>query len=348
MRWSEENPREMPWTGTKDPYLIWLSEIILQQTRVAQGWSYFLKFKKEFPTIHKMAAAEEDKILRLWQGLGYYSRARNMHTTSKYISDELNGVFPKTPEELVKLKGVGPYTAAAIASFAFDHPTAVLDGNVFRLLARLFEIHHPIDSTSGKKLFQNLANQLHAAKHSALYNQAIMNFGATICTPKKPNCEICPFSNPCYALANDSIHLLPFKEKKIKKTTRHFNYLLLHTDDKILIRQRVEKDIWNGLYEIPLHEASQFHPPNKLLDIFYPKVKGVEPSDFETYAGKKHLLTHQTILSKMHVLHLSKEWKIPEKDFHWIPKAELNKFAFPKLLQLYFNEPQLSINLSYF
>ena len=217
LNWHKKNNRTLPWKVDKDPYKIWLSEIILQQTRVEQGIPYYQKFIATFPTIHDLAQTDESNVLKVWEGLGYYSRARNLHDTAKYISIHLNGVFPSSYENLLKLKGVGPYTAAAIASFAYDLPHAVVDGNVYRVLSRIFGIKTPMDSSEGRKEFQKIAQELINAQDPGGYNQAIMDFGATVCTPKNPNCNQCPFSEQCFAFLNRSINQLPVKNKNIQK-----------------------------------------------------------------------------------------------------------------------------------
>ena len=214
--WYKKNQRDLPWRKTKDPYKIWLSEIMLQQTQVVQGLSYYLKFTEAFPTIKDLAKAPEDKVMRLWQGLGYYSRARNLHTTAKLVATEYKGFFPKTYDEIIALKGVGDYTAAAIASIAYDLPYAVVDGNVYRVLSRLFNLATPINSTQGKKEFQLLANELLNAKHAALHNSALMEFGALVCRPQNPQCETCVLQGHCLAFKNNTVAALPVKEKTIK------------------------------------------------------------------------------------------------------------------------------------
>ncbi len=255
--WYRQNKRDLPWRNTKNPYKIWLSEIILQQTRVDQGMNYYLKFIRNYPTIFDLANANEQDILNDWQGLGYYSRARNLHFTAKYISTELNGIFPNQFTEIIKLKGIGEYTASAIASFSFDLPYAVLDGNVYRVLSRVFDISTPIDSTEGKKEFQNLANELIDRENPAEYNQSIMEFGAMLCTPANPNCETCPLSSKCLSFANNTIKDRPLKEKKTKVRNRYFNFAIFKDNDQILIEKRIAKDIWQHLYQFPLFETEK-------------------------------------------------------------------------------------------
>ena len=229
--WYLQNKRALPWRKSKHPYFIWLSEIMLQQTRVVQGLAYYLKFTEEFPTVFDLAKAEESTVLKMWQGLGYYSRARNLHFSAKYIANELNGEFPSTYKEIIKLKGVGDYTASAIASICFNEPTAVVDGNVYRVLSRYFGIATPINSSAGIKEFKALAQSLLNTKQPGTYNQALMDFGAMHCKPQNPLCDTCPFANSCVALEKKLTKELPVKEKKIKITKRYFNFLVIKTDD---------------------------------------------------------------------------------------------------------------------
>ncbi|HMI61163.1 MAG TPA: A/G-specific adenine glycosylase, partial [Puia sp.] len=248
----------MPWKGEKDPYKIWLSEIILQQTRVEQGWAYYERFLVAFPTVHDLAVAPEQKIFKLWEGLGYYSRCRNLIATAKRIDGEYNGKFPARYEEILSLKGIGPYTAAAIASFAFDLPYAVVDGNVFRVLARYFGISTPIDTTAGKKLYTELADSLLDKGRAGSYNQAIMDFGAVVCKPKQPLCSTCLQAKDCQAWQKGLVDRLPVKEKSIRKKNRWLYYFLVETpDDKVYIRQRKGRDIWEDLYEFVLWETEE-------------------------------------------------------------------------------------------
>ena len=256
--WYLQNKRELPWRKTKNPYFIWLSEIMLQQTRVNQGLSYYLTFTKEFPTVFDLAKASESKVLKLWQGLGYYSRARNLHFSAKLIANELNGEFPSTYDEIKKLKGVGDYTASAISSICFDEPEAVVDGNVYRVLARYFGINTPINSTKGIKEFKTLAQALIDPSQPGTFNQAIMDFGALHCKPQNPLCETCPFNSSCIALKDNLIKELPVKEKKIKIKKRYFNYFVILSDENTtVLTERTGKGIWQGLYEFPLIETSK-------------------------------------------------------------------------------------------
>jgi A/G-specific adenine glycosylase len=256
--WYETEKRDLPWRHTKDPYVIWLSEIILQQTQVKQGLPYFQKFIKRFPTVHNLAKAEEDEVMKLWQGLGYYSRARNLHFTAKYVSETLKGKFPDNFKELKILKGIGDYTAAAIASFAFDEPVAVVDGNVQRVVSRFLGIHTPINSPEGVKEFKTKAQQLMDVSQPAAYNQAVMEFGALHCRPKSPKCMFCVFQQDCAAYQLGKVEELPVKLKKTVVKKRYFNYLIFKDQDNLtLVQKRSGAGIWKGLYQFPLLESEE-------------------------------------------------------------------------------------------
>jgi A/G-specific adenine glycosylase len=295
IKWYKANRRELPWRNTTDAYVIWLSEIILQQTRVEQGLPYFNKFLENFPTVRSFAEATENQVLKLWQGLGYYSRGRNMLFTAKQVMEQHNGVFPVEYEELIKLKGVGDYTAAAISSFSNNQAKAVLDGNVFRVLARYFGIEEPINSTLGKKIFAQLAQSLIENQTPSLYNQAIMEFGALLCKPKLPACNICPIQQDCYALKKQTVGLLPIKLKKVKIKERWFNYFVGIENGFILTNQRQAGDIWQQMFDFPLIET------NGRADLqdftFNETVKATfgENVQITSVLEKKHLLTHQII-----------------------------------------------------
>ncbi len=283
--WYKIHHRDLPWRHTQDPYLIWLSEIILQQTRVDQGLPYYHKFSGAFPTVQDLAGASQQEVLNLWQGLGYYSRGRNLHATAQQIVDDYNGVFPDSYEGLLKLKGVGPYTAAAIASFAYNQPHAVLDGNVFRVLSRYFGIDLAINSTEGKRVFEALADELLDGHHPALHNQAMMEFGALQCKPVSPNCAVCPVQASCMALLSNKVAQLPIKIKKVKVRKRYFVYqILANAQNELAFQRRDPKDIWEGLYEFPLIE---FDNPETMLA--YLEDKQVIGPRFQ------HILTHQRI-----------------------------------------------------
>jgi len=295
IKWYKVNKRKLPWRNTTDAYVIWLSEIILQQTRVEQGLPYFNKFLDHFPTVKSFAEATEIQVLKLWQGLGYYSRGRNMLFTAKQVMDLHQGEFPKQYVELIKLKGIGEYTAAAISSFSNNEAKAVVDGNVFRVLSRYFGIEEPINSTIGKKLFSNLAQELIDGQQPSLYNQAIMEFGALQCKPKSPACNVCPLQIGCYAFKNDKVDVLPIKLKKVKIRERWFNYFVGIKDGKILTKQRQAGDVWQQMFDFPLIETiRQADLTDKkwieaLQDLFGRSVK-ITP-----LLEKRHLLTHQII-----------------------------------------------------
>ncbi|MAZ27840.1 MAG: A/G-specific adenine glycosylase [Cytophagaceae bacterium] len=257
IQWYLNNKRELPWRDINDPYRIWLSEIILQQTRVEQGKPYYSKFLRAYPTVGDLASAKEDEVMRLWQGLGYYSRARNLHATAKMVAHEMKGKFPGTYIGLKKLKGVGDYTASAIASICYGEAQAVVDGNVYRVLSRVYGIDDPIDTTVGQKKFRALAQQLIPTDDPATYNQAIMEFGATHCKPKNPHCPQCPFNDKCVALSTNTVDILPKKQGKIKVRDRYFHFVILRAKDKVALVRRDKKGIWHGLYQFPLVETEK-------------------------------------------------------------------------------------------
>lgn len=272
IQWYLQNKRDLPWRNTTNPYHIWLSEIMLQQTRVAQGLPYFLSFTSSFPTVFDLAEADEEQVLKLWQGLGYYSRARNLHGTAKYIASELNGIFPDNYNDLLKLKGVGEYTAAAIASFSHNEVVPVVDGNVFRVLSRYFDIETDIASSGAKKEFTALAKELIPNDNPAIFNQAIMEFGALQCVPKNPDCEICVLNSGCLALKYNKVNELPVKLKKTKVTNRYFNYIIFSDENQdLIIRKRIEKGIWHNLYEFPLIETETDLDSLSVFELIYEK-----------------------------------------------------------------------------
>ncbi|MBC7615836.1 MAG: A/G-specific adenine glycosylase [Pedobacter sp.] len=302
IEWYQINKRTLPWRSTTNAYVIWLSEIILQQTRVAQGLPYFNKFLENFPTVRDFAEASEDQVLKLWQGLGYYSRGRNMLFTAQQVMTEHNGIFPNTYDQLIKLKGIGEYTAAAISSFSTNENKAVLDGNVFRLLSRYFGINEPINSTIGKKMFTKFAQDLVKGETASVYNQAIMEFGALQCTPKSPKCELCPLAMDCFALQHQQINNLPVKLKKGKIRERWFHYFVATQENSILMKQRMQGDIWQKLYDFPLIETE--NPIAYTHPDFIKQVKKSFGNEviIRSISQKKHLLTHQIIYVHFFVL----------------------------------------------
>lgn len=295
IKWYEHQKRDLPWRHTKDPYKIWLSEIILQQTRVNQGMPYYLKFIEEYPSVQNLAAATEQEVLRLWQGLGYYSRARNLHSCAKMVVDQYEGQFPDSFEELLNLKGIGRYTAAAIASAAFNKANAVVDGNVYRVLSRVFGIYDDISESKTQKVFEKLANDLIPEENPGEYNQAIMDFGAIQCTPKSPSCAICPFSHSCYAYNKGEIESLPVKTKKVKVKKLYFHYLIFEFKEDILMQKRGANDIWQGLYQFHLTASEQPIAEEDTLN-FLNKKSGIEVIDISKEI--KHILTHREILAR--------------------------------------------------
>lgn len=314
IKWYSENKRDLPWRNTQNPYFIWLSEIILQQTRVAQGLNYYIKFTEKYPTVEHLSMAKEDEVLRLWQGLGYYSRARNLYKTSKIIVEYYNGKFPNTFHELLKLKGVGEYTAAAIASFSFNERVAVLDGNVIRVLCRYFGIENDISLNTTKNELKELANSLLPKLKTDIYNQAIMEFGALQCVPSNPKCEKCPLSDTCLSFKSKKVSKIPFKSKKQKKKNRYFFYLIL-TDDKnsIALQKRSKNDIWNGLYEFPLIESSNpYYLKEDIIKLIQQYLNSDKFSIEEIYSADKHVLSHQNIYSYFVKIKLKMEIKLDE------------------------------------
>ena len=307
LAWYPRHQRDLPWRHTRDPYAIWLSEVILQQTRVAQGLPYYQTFLAAYPTVQALAVAPEAEVLRYWQGLGYYSRARNMHRTAQQVVAENGGQFPGTYAELLKLRGIGPYTAAAIASFAFDEAVAVLDGNVYRVLARIFGLHSDIAAPSSRKEFQAVADQHIPASVPADFNQAIMEFGAIQCTPAKPDCLFCPLQTSCWAFQHGQVALLPVKSKVKKARTRYFHYFVLRHGERVYLRERREKDIWQGLYDFALAETDTPElPADELLrhlEAFGAQLdtsQAAEPS-----AAYRHILSHQKLEVRFHDLPLA-------------------------------------------
>ncbi|GAB5552624.1 MAG: A/G-specific adenine glycosylase [Saprospiraceae bacterium] len=347
--WYEPDQRPLPWKAIKNPYHIWLSEIILQQTRVEQGMPYYLNFIEQYPTVIDLAQAEDDAVMKLWEGLGYYSRARNMLFAARHIVDVHQGQFPTNYKDILALKGVGPYTAAAIASFAYNLPHAVVDGNVYRVLARFFGIDLAIDSTPGKKTFAQLAQDCLDTNQPGRYNQAIMDFGATVCTPKNPSCIDCPLQNNCIAFADQRIQELPFKAKKIKKRQRFFYYLDIESDQGIIIHKRIEKDIWQALYQFPLIETSEDIvelselEQEPLWKTLLPKGSYQLVSTSQPY---QQMLTHQKIRARYLKIHLKDpvEIQLPEPYF-FHPKSQLKQFAFPKIFDCYLEDNSLYLNL---
>ena len=316
LEWFRENGRVLPWRETRDPYAIWLSEIILQQTRIEQGKPYWERFMKRWPTVEALAQASEDEVLREWQGLGYYSRARNLHEAAKQIVEM--GGFPKTVEGIKRLKGVGDYTAAAIGSIAFNLPAAVVDGNVYRVLARHYGIETPINTTEGKKEFTALANSLLPANEASAFNQAMMDFGAIQCTPVNPQCTVCPLQETCVALHEGKTASLPVKRKTLKVQERHLVYIYVRHQGKTAIHRRAAGDIWQGLYEPWLTETV---PSGAIL----------------LRQGVKHVLTHRILYADFYLWEPTEQPQLPE-DYFWIPEADIDQYGVPRLIELLLEE----------
>ncbi|MET3978017.1 A/G-specific adenine glycosylase [Mucilaginibacter sp. UYP25] len=331
--WYHNNKRDLPWRHTTDAYIIWLSEIILQQTRVEQGMPYFHRFAEKYPTVTTFAAAHEDEVLHLWQGLGYYSRGRNMLKTAQLVQEKYNGQFPVKYDELIKLKGIGEYTAAAISSFSANEARAVVDGNVYRVLARYFGVDEPINSPKGKKMFQQLANELLNKEQSATYNQAIMEFGAMLCKPKNPACGICPVHMDCVAFKTNATTYLPVKLKTVKIRKRFFNYMLISDGKKILMNKRGEGDIWANMYDLPLIETPELMETVEVLKL--PQMadfgRNIALKDNTTII--KHVLTHQHLFIRFFVLK-----DFPEKlqeNWFYTDVDKLENLALPKAIFIF-------------
>ena len=332
----------MPWKGELNPYKIWLSEIILQQTRVEQGWDYYNKFVATFPDVESLAKAPEQKVFKLWEGLGYYTRCKNLIATAKFIANEKQGIFPDNYEEILTLKGIGPYTAAAISSFAFNLPFAVVDGNVFRVLSRFFGIDDAIDSTTGKKLFTQLANELLDSEKPAIYNQSIMDFGAVVCKSKNPLCGECPLKTKCEALLQNKVNVLPIKEGKLIKKTRWLNYLIVDFENKIYVRKRGAKDIWENLYEFILLENDFKMEPEALRnsDVFKNIFLKNIPEIIDISPVYKQQLTHQTINGRF--IKIKVKHQLNLQGYKTVTYKQLSKLPFPRFINSYLMQNELN------
>ncbi|MGZ3883865.1 MAG: A/G-specific adenine glycosylase [Bacteroidia bacterium] len=341
LKWYKINKRDLPWRHTRDPYKIWLSEIIMQQTQVVQGLSYYLKFVEAYPEIRLLAAAPADEVMKLWQGLGYYSRARNLHEAAKFVVKEHKAVFPDTYEAIRGLKGVGDYTAAAIASFAFDLPHAVVDGNVYRVLSRVFGIETPIDTGAGKKEFQALADGLLPQKDAADYNQALMEFGAVQCRPANPDCENCIFRNNCYAFSKRKVGELPVKSKKTKVTNRYFNYIVYTFKGDMYLRKRDKKDIWQGLFEFELTESLKTVLEDQFIASkeFKRHLKHNNHRLVSVSKEYKHVLSHQNLFARFYRVELTEA--LASKELIKVKRKDLERYAFPRLIEKYLKEEKL-------
>lgn len=333
--WYHAHKRDLPWRRTTDPYKIWLSEILLQQTRVDQGLSYYLKFVKHYPTVKNLAQASEHEILKMWQGLGYYSRARNLHHAAKEIVSRFKGIFPTEYNDILSLKGVGTYTAAAIASFSYNKKYAVVDGNVYRVLSRFLGIELAVNAASSRKVFYEAAMQLMGDLPPAEFNQAMMEFGAIQCKPQSPDCSKCPLQNSCFAFSRGKVNSLPVKEKKLIVRKRYFNYLFIRNGNNIYMRKRTGNDIWKNMYDFPLIETPKRISEENLL----------QHGDLKKYLGKKkysfsaaspiikHQLTHQTIFARFFVIDTSTEIRM--NDIQSLNRKAIQKLAVPRLIEKY-------------
>lgn len=332
IHWYESNKRDLPWRNTRNPYFIWLSEVILQQTRVQQGLPYYERFVNTFPTIEHLAQAPLTEVLNCWQGLGYYSRARNLHAAAQQVVDLYQGQFPAEYAQILGLKGIGPYTAAAIASFAFDLPHAVVDGNVYRVLSRHFGLHEPIDSGEGQRMFAQLAHQLLNKKHPALHNQAIMEFGAMQCTPVNPACERCVFQTSCVAFAQQEVQLLPVKVGKVKQSQRFFNYLVFQSAEGLYLQERTGKDIWQNLWEFALEESDKLLEQAEIMMLLQQKFS-LSPDSFSikrVSEPHKHILTHQRLFARFWLVQIFSNLQSQELIF--VPYNQLGSKPLPRLI----------------
>ena len=335
LSWHKTVDRPLPWKRLNDPYLIWVSEIILQQTRAQQAIPYFLKITERFPDVKSLASAPIDDLLSMWQGLGYYSRARNLHHSAMVIMEQHAGIFPNTYDDILALKGVGKYTAAAIGSFAFGLPYPVVDGNVIRIISRLFDVDEPVDTKEGLAKINHLVEEIFEGKKAAKFNQAIMDFGATVCLPKNPKCNECPFEENCQAFHHGSVLQRPIKIKKLKRKKRNFNFLLFENRGEILIEKRMTKDIWQGLYQLPMIEGEAYTKSKMLSKEIQNKF--AISSEIKPIYTHKQLLTHQEIHSII--------WQVSDppkaKDQFegiWVAKKKLKDYGFPKTLTLFFED----------
>ena len=340
INWYEENHRDLPWRNNPTPYQVWLSEVILQQTRVNQGWDYYLRFVEKWPTVTDLAAASEEEVLKLWQGLGYYSRARNLHQCAQQVVSEYGGEFPADFEKLKQLKGIGDYTAAAIASIAYNLPHAVVDGNVYRVLARIYDINPPININEGQKLFAQLADELLNREQPSLHNQAMMEFGALHCTPKNPNCLLCPLQAQCLAFAHQTVMQRPVKLAKTKVTTRYFNYLILKINDSVYLHKRSDNDIWKNLYDFPCIESQKPMTVEEVIasEDFLQITENKPFTIIKSSPVFTHKLTHRTLLAQFIEIKLEQELsQIETKGLFLAHETELGSFPIPRLIDLYLN-----------
>ena len=338
VEWYKTNKRDLPWRDTQDPYKVWLSEIILQQTRVNQGLPYYLMFIERFPTVHDLASASEQEVLRMWQGLGYYTRARNLHKCAKFVVSAFKGEFPNNYEALLKLPGVGEYTAAAIASFSFKEPVAVVDGNVFRVLSRVFGIENEINSAEGKKEFVRLANKLISKKFPDFHNQAVMEFGAMHCVPKNPACPACHFLPKCFAAQHNLQASLPRKAKFKAARKRYFYYVIIQKGKSLLMRKREEKDIWHGLFDFQLIEKKRPFNTEKLLLELRGTFPGLKIDEVEISGSYKHVLSHQVILARFVMIKTGKFRTPKDKNLKFYTFEKIYDLPKPVLISRFLSD----------
>lgn len=326
--WYHEHKRDLPWRGEKDPYKIWISEIILQQTRVNQGWNYYLRFIEKFPTIEALANAPNEEVMRVWQGLGYYSRARNIHTAAIQIVTQYNGIFPQQYDQIITLKGIGPYTAAAISAIAFDQPHFAIDGNVLRVMSRIYGVFDDIASPIAKKQIQQIGSQLIIGVPAADFTQALMEFGAIHCTPKNPNCPECPFHHSCYALLNQVVDKLPVKANKVKVVTRYLHFFIITHQNQIVIEKREGNDIWKNLYQFPMVESftADSFPSQELLS----QIGITKQHKVTLISTQKHKLTHQLLMISFY--NVDAPIQVSQSNQLWVHKNSLTDKAFPIVL----------------
>lgn len=341
--WYDRNRRELPWRNTSDPYLIWLSEVILQQTRIDQGMAYFQRFAERYPRVQDLAQAPEDEVLKMWQGLGYYSRARNMHRSAKTIASEYNGVFPTTYKEIRKLKGIGPYTAAAIASIAFNQPYPVMDGNVMRVISRLYAVKEAVNTTPGKKVIERILKKILPPKHPGKFNQAMMEFGALQCTPKNPGCSTCILQDHCMALRKNMVGQLPVKVKKRPPQQRYFHYLFIRQKKgsmiKVYFKKRTGKGIWQGLYEFPVIETDTTLLPDEVIksNDWNKMFQGYKIHIVRISEPYKHQLTHRTIIASFFEIDISGSQLLKSPGMLAIDEDEIFDLPVPRLIDLFLN-----------
>lgn len=337
IKWYKKNLRNLPWRETQDPYRIWISEVILQQTQVVTGLSYYERFLENFPDLHALATADSDHVLKIWQGLGYYSRARNLHKAARIIDTLYSGRFPDTYEEISSIPGIGDYTASAILSFAFGKAYPALDGNVFRVISRLFDIDLPIDVQGNRKVFKEILNQMISNQDPALFNNAMMELGAVICKPDKPLCHTCPAADWCLSYSKGNWSSRPVKSKKVKRRSRYFNYFFLRFDNQFYFVKRGDKDIWKNLYELPLVETSgEVKEPIEAISLLESNICAVESVVFVKQNSFKHVLTHQDINAKFWVFQLNKKPDFLIEGCVTVDLKSYTEFAVSALTQKFF------------